>query len=173
VKISVDTTKRLVQSGGREFRCAIGKNGVIDYEHGREGDGKTPLGTYALRYGMYRKDRVELPKTALQFWPIHMNDGWCDAPDDPAYNRPVQLPYPASVEKLWRKSGVYDVVIVLGHNDSPPVPGLGSAIFLHIARENDGARENYAPTQGCVAIARADMLELIPGLSLESRLEIK
>jgi L,D-peptidoglycan transpeptidase YkuD (ErfK/YbiS/YcfS/YnhG family) len=32
------------------------------------------------------------------------------------------------------------------------VPGKGSAIFLHLARED------YAPTQGCVALARADLL---------------
>jgi len=159
MKIYVDTAKGQLRAGGRDYRCAIGNNGAVPYDQGREGDGKTPLGTYAVRYGMYRNDRIDLPETALQFWAIHM------PPHDPAYNRPVQLPYSASAEKLWRESHVYDVIIVLGHNDSPPVSGMGSAIFLHMAREK------YTPTQGCVAIARADMLEIIPGLSLESRLK--
>ncbi len=166
MKIYVDTGARILRAGRREFRCAIGKNGAIPEALGCEGDGKTPLGSYKTRYGLYRKDRVEIPQTALQFWPIHINDGWCDAPDDPAYNRPVQRPYPASYEKLWRDSPVYDIIIVLGHNDAPPIPGMGSAIFLHIAR-ND-----YSPTQGCVAVAQADMLALLPGLAHNSVVEI-
>ncbi len=159
MKIFIDTGAKILRVEGREYPCALGKNGVVPYELGREGDGKTPLGTYKTRYGLYRKDRVELPETELQFWPIHINDGWCDAPDDPAYNRPIQSPYPASFEKLWRESQVYDIIIVLSHNDAPPVPGLGSAIFLHVSREN------YTPTQGCVAISRADMLELLTIIS--------
>jgi L,D-peptidoglycan transpeptidase YkuD (ErfK/YbiS/YcfS/YnhG family) len=44
---------------------------------------------------------------------------------------------------------------VLGHNDDPPVAGMGSAIFVHIARPA------YAPTEGCVALAREDLVELL------------
>lgn len=87
------------------------------------------------------------------------DDGWCDAPSDPAYNRPVRLPYTASAEKLYRDSHVYDVVLVLGHNDDPPIADMGSAIFLHIAREK------YKPTQGCVAISEDDMMKLLPKLN--------
>jgi L,D-peptidoglycan transpeptidase YkuD (ErfK/YbiS/YcfS/YnhG family) len=42
-------------------------------------------------------------------------------------------------------------VVVLGYNDDPPVPGKGSAIFLHLARPG------YTPTEGCVALGEADM----------------
>jgi L,D-peptidoglycan transpeptidase YkuD (ErfK/YbiS/YcfS/YnhG family) len=94
-------------------------------------------------------------------------DGWCDDPADPAYNRHVRLPYPASAERLWRDDGIYDIVVVLGHNDDPPVAGLGSAIFLHIARPD------YPPTQGCVAVAREDLEALLaaaePGDAVEIR----
>ena len=96
---------------------------------------------------------------------IAPDDGWCDAPDDAAYNRPVKLPYPASAERMWRDDGLYDLVVVLGYNDDPPEAGRGSAIFLHLARPD------YAPTQGCVALARPDLEAVLalagPGSALE------
>ena len=166
MKIQVDTSKKILRVGALGYPCAIGKNGVIPQEDGREGDGKTPLGTYQVRYGLYRTDRITLPPTELTFWHIHRDDGWCDAPNDPAYNRPVSLPHPSSAEVLWRDSHVYDIVIVLGHNDSPPVPNMGSAVFLHIAREG------YASTLGCVAISQENMLTLISVLDKNSSVEI-
>jgi len=56
---------------------------------------------------------------------------------------------------------------VLGHNDDPPVPGLGSAIFLHCAAPD------YAPTEGCVAIARDELVDLLGRLNRTSTLEIR
>lgn len=156
MKIKVSCRKKKLSIGRDNFACAIGKNGYIDGADGREGDGKTPLGTYAIRYGLYREDRINLPETDIVFHALREDDGWCDAPDDPGYNRPVRLPYPASAEKLHRESSVYDVIFVLGHNDSPPESGLGSAIFIHVAREG------YKPTEGCVAISAEDMLGLLP-----------
>jgi L,D-peptidoglycan transpeptidase YkuD (ErfK/YbiS/YcfS/YnhG family) len=35
---------------------------------------------------------------------------------------------------MWREDHLYDLVLVLGYNDDPVVPGKGSAIFLHLAR---------------------------------------
>lgn len=167
MKIIVETSKGKLKAGLKTYRCAIGKNGVVPFAEGREGDGKTPLGTYIVRYGLYRADRLERPVSRLELYPLRENDGWCDAPADPAYNRPVRLPYPASAEALYRDSHVYDIIIVLGHNDSPPVPDLGSAIFLHIAREN------YLPTQGCVAVSQEDMLMLLPKITKNSTIEIR
>ncbi len=68
---------------------------------------------------------------------------------------PSSIPTPASAERLWRDDGLYDLVVVLGHNDDPVVPGRGSAIFLHLARPD------YAPTEGCAALARADLEALL------------
>jgi L,D-peptidoglycan transpeptidase YkuD (ErfK/YbiS/YcfS/YnhG family) len=96
---------------------------------------------------------------------ITPEDGWCDAPADPNYNRPVSHPYPASAERMWREDEIYDLVAVLGHNDDPVVPDLGSAIFLHLARPD------YAPTEGCVALARPHLEALLaqarPGDAVE------
>lgn len=164
--ISVDTSKRVLRVGAQEYPCAVGKDGVVPQQDGREGDGKTPLGTYQIRYGLYRADRITLPQTELVFWRTRKEDGWCDAPNDPAYNRPVCLPHASSTEALWREDHIYDVIIVIGHNDSPPVAHMGSAVFLHVAREN------YAPTLGCVAISQQDMLTLIALLDKNSVIEI-
>jgi L,D-peptidoglycan transpeptidase YkuD (ErfK/YbiS/YcfS/YnhG family) len=139
----------------REFRCALGKSGVAAMGAKREGDGATPAGLWPLRRLFYRPDRLSAPRTRLPTAALKPADGWCDAPGDPTYNQLVTLPYPASAEHLWRDDDVYDLIVVLGYNDAPVVPGRGSAIFLHVARPD------YSPTEGCVALARADLLEVL------------
>ena len=140
---------------GRRVRCAFGRSGVAPADDKREGDGKTPLGDWPLRHVLYRADHGGGPQTALETRAIMPDEGWCDAPDDPDYNRAVRLPYPASAEKLWRDDRLYDLVVVLGHNDDPVRPGMGSAIFLHLVSPD------YRATEGCVAIRRADMEALL------------
>lgn len=165
-KIEVKASKAQLCINGVSYPCALGKHGWVEGAMGREGDGKTPLGRYGFRYVLYRADRVSLPVCNLPAHPLRPDDGWCDAPDDPAYNRPVRLPYPARAESLWRDSPVYDVIVVLGHNDNPPKPGLGSAVFFHVAREV------YGPTQGCVAVSKEHMLEILPLLTPKDVIEI-
>ncbi|HMP63858.1 MAG TPA: L,D-transpeptidase family protein [Phenylobacterium sp.] len=109
------------------------------------------MGAWPLRRVLYRPDRGPAPRTALPVSPITPDDGWCDDPAHPDYNRPVKRPFDASHEALWREDGLYDLVVVLGHNDDPPVAPLGSAIFLHLAKPD------YAPTEGCIALARPDL----------------
>jgi L,D-peptidoglycan transpeptidase YkuD (ErfK/YbiS/YcfS/YnhG family) len=149
------TSEGWLTMGARKARCALGPEGVIAPGLKREGDGATPLGEYPLRGVLYRPDRGGPPATALPCRALSEHDAWCDAPEDPAYNRPVTLPYPASAERLWREDDVYDLIVVIGHNDDPPRAGLGSAIFMHIARDG------YPPTQGCVALARTDLEALL------------
>lgn len=150
---------------GKRLRCGdinaavrIGKAGFINGAHGREGDAKTPLGEYFLRWGFYRADRLPPPRSKLTFRALQENDGWCDASDAAAYNRFVKLPSDISHESLWREDGAYDVVLVMSHNDSPPIAGLGSAVFIHVAQFDDRA------TMGCVALAPDDMARLMPNL---------
>ncbi|WP_040308510.1 L,D-transpeptidase family protein [Asticcacaulis biprosthecium] len=147
--------------------CALGKGGVIAATDKREGDGRSPAGRWPIRYVFYRPDRVAPPQTALKLVPLSPDDGWSDDPAAPDYNTHVKLPYVPSHEKLWRDDHVYDVIVVLGHNDDPPVPGMGSAIFFHLARPD------YSGTEGCVAVAISDMLEFLreaqPGDEVEIR----
>ena len=42
--------------------------------------------------------------------------------------------------------GLYDLIVVLGHNDAPVEAGRGSAIFLHLPGPD------YATTEGCIAL---------------------
>lgn len=138
--------------GGRVLRCAIGKAGAIAGADKCEGDNRSPLGAWPMREVWYRPDvYLDGPRTALPIRATRPEDGWCDAPGDPNYNRPVTLPYPASAERMWRDDSAYDLVVILGHNDDPPVPGMGSAIFMHLAREG------YPGTEGCVVLAREDI----------------
>jgi L,D-peptidoglycan transpeptidase YkuD (ErfK/YbiS/YcfS/YnhG family) len=147
------------------FRCALGRGGVLPASEKSEGDGASPIGIWPLRRVLYRADRVSAPLTRLPVQTIGPDDGWCDDPADPAYNRPVPLPYQASAEEMHRFDHVYNIVVVLGHNDDPVVAGAGSAIFWHLARPD------FAPTEGCVAVLEADMrtaLKLLgPGDALE------
>jgi L,D-peptidoglycan transpeptidase YkuD (ErfK/YbiS/YcfS/YnhG family) len=135
------------------MRCAIGRSGMIRDK--REGDGGTPVGLWPLRCVFYRADKLPKPETRLSVFEISPADGWCDAPDDKNYNRPVKLPYPASAEDMWRSDEIYDIVVELGYNDDPVVAGKGSAIFLHLSRPD------YSPTAGCVAVALEDMRALL------------
>lgn len=143
-------------------RCAVGRGGVAQKQ--REGDGITPVGVWPLRNVLYRPDRGTPPQTQLPLSPLSPEDGWCEAPDDPDYNRMVRLPHGASVDSLWRVDALYDLVLVVGYNDAPVVAGRGSAIFVHVAREN------YGPTQGCVAMARADLEDALAQLQPGDRL---
>ena len=140
---------------GLAFQCAVGKAGIVPAEDKREGDHASPAGVWPMRRVYYRSDRVAAPKTALPLAPLTEEDGWCDAPSHPLYNRRVKLPFEASHEKLWRADHVYDLIVELGYNDDPPRPGKGSAIFMHIAKPD------YSGTEGCVALAEADLREVL------------
>lgn len=145
---------RLSWPGG-EAPAACGRGGVrLDK---REGDGASPAGTFALLGAYYRPDRLAPPPSGLKLTALRPSDGWVDDPADPQYNRLVALPYPARHETMWREDGLYDLVVTIGYNTDPPVPGRGSAIFLHVARPD------FGPTEGCIAVAR-DVLAGLLGL---------
>lgn len=135
---------------GKRFRASLGRGGVRPDK--QEGDGATPSGVLALRRVLYRADRVPRPECAVAVEPLAPTDGWCDDPGHRDYNSMVRLPHPGRCEALWREDGIYDVIGVLGWNDAPAMPGRGSAIFLHVARPD------FAPTEGCVAMALPDLL---------------
>jgi len=145
-------------------RCALGRSGVRADK--RDGDGATPAGILPFRRVLYRADRLDRPATRLRVQHLREDDGWCDAPEDSRYNQQIRLPYAARHERLWRRDHLYDVLVVLGYNDAPVVAGRGSAVFLHVAQRD------FAPTEGCVALALSDLLALLVALGPGDRLII-
>lgn len=150
--------------GNLVLHCALGKGGVSAFK--REGDGATPLGPMRLLFGWRRRRPNFAPASPLSFRTIRPDDGWCDAPESRNYNRPVRLPYSQSHERLWRDDGLYDIAIVLDWNIRPRLRGRGSAIFLHLARPG------YEPTEGCIALSRADMALLLPHLNSRTLIRV-
>ena len=150
------TTRGWLKLGNLTVPCALGRAGIRVRK--REGDGATPAGAWPLLCVLYRADRLGRPRTILPTRPLRRDDGWCDAPGDRNYNRLVRHPYPASAERLWRADALYDVLVVLDYNECPRVRGRGSAIFMHVARSD------YAPTEGCIALAREHLVRLLERL---------
>ena len=143
---------------GKRLRAALGRGGVRADK--QEGDGATPLGLLPLRRVLYRADRGPPPTSAVPREPLAPDDGWCDDPAFPDYNRRIRLPHSARHVELWRRDEVYDIVGLLGWNDEPVERNRGSAIFLHVARAD------YAPTDGCVALSAGDLRAVLSaGLS--------
>lgn len=162
--LTVDTGALTLTFRDDHYPCVIGKGGACAAAAKREGDGCTPLGAWPLRGVLLRPDRVTLsPSLRLPWRRIRTDDGWSDGADDPCYNRPVRLPHAHSAERLWRDDAAYDVIVVLGHNDAPPVSNAGSAIFFHLWVPDDAGTPK--PTEGCVAVARETMLALLPRLA--------
>ncbi len=147
------STQGTARLGDFSVRCALGRSGVSTNKV--EGDGTTPVGRFSIRRLFYRPDRIRDLVCSIPKQSLSPADGWCDDPKDRAYNRLVMRPYPASNEEMWLESPLYDLVLVIGHNDRPVVPGKGSAVFLHVAQPD------YGPTAGCVAFARMDFLTLL------------
>jgi L,D-peptidoglycan transpeptidase YkuD (ErfK/YbiS/YcfS/YnhG family) len=164
LRVTADKNGAVLDWGAGPRRAAIGPAGIA--VKGGEGDNITPVGAFPVREIFYRADRIPAPDTTLPLRAIAQDDGWCDAANDPNYNRFVKLPYPASAEHLWRDDHLYDLVAVLGYNDDPVVPGKGSAIFLHLAKPG------YSPTQGCVALAYDDAVAAIAQLKPGDRVLI-
>lgn len=151
--------------GAHVFRAAVGRGGLA--RHKRDGDDATPVGQFLLREVLYRPDRVSAPRTRLPFRSLAPQDGWCDDPGDPRYNRRVRLPYRASARPLWREDRVYDLIVPLGYNDAPVVPGLGSAVFLHVARAD------FISTDGCIALGLDDLLAVLEGADATTRVVVR
>ncbi|MES2252975.1 MAG: L,D-transpeptidase family protein [Pseudomonadota bacterium] len=143
------------------FMTSIGKNGVIAAEYKLEGDLKTPKGRYRVTHGFYRPDKMDCPKSIIPFTALEPSFGWCDASSHALYNQHITKPFTASHEDLWREDHVYDLILVTNHNANPVVPGKGSAVFIHVARDD------FSPTAGCLALRKQDLLTIVECCSAE------
>ena len=146
------------------YRCALGKSGVTIAK--REGDGKTPAGTFAIRKILYRPDRLVKPQSSLAVEQLKPNDAWNDDPTHADYNKKVSLPHDGHTERLWREDNLYNIIVVIGFNDKKITPSKGSAIFVHVAKTN------YKHTRGCIALNQLDLVEVITNPVAPSHIKI-
>jgi L,D-peptidoglycan transpeptidase YkuD (ErfK/YbiS/YcfS/YnhG family) len=151
-------------TGGRTIPVALGRGGIRANK--REGDGGTPRGTFHPRKLWWRADRHPQPRTFLPVRAIAPEDAWCEEPNDRHYNKPVQLKRDRGGDRLRREDHLYDFIVEIDHNTSPRIAGRGSAVFLHLARDN------FAPTAGCVSMTKSAMLHLLQRLGPGTRIEI-
>ena len=147
-----------------KFRCALGKNGIRQKES--EGDFVTPKGKYKIIKIYYRADRIKKISSALKKIKIKKNMGWCDDVNSKYYNKQIKINKKISHEKLYRKDNVYDIVVVLNYNINPIIKGKGSAIFLHVAKKN------YKKTQGCIALKKSELLNLVSKIKKNTQIKI-
>ena len=104
---------------------------------------------------------ISFPTTAIE-----SNFGWCDDISSEEYNKLIKFPFKESAERLFRSDNIYDIICVLNYNLDPIVKNKGSAIFLHIARDD------YSGTQGCVAISEKNLVLLLTLININTELNI-
>ncbi|MFZ0340495.1 MAG: L,D-transpeptidase family protein [Terracidiphilus sp.] len=154
---------------GTTYACMVGKSGIVSPKF--EGDGGTPAGLFHMREVRYRADRLSTqPQSGLPVFKSKPSDGWCDDPEDVAYNRVVTLPYQSDAEPMWRDDQLYDVLGVIGYNDAPVVAGAGSAIFLHVMRP---ATDDHQYTTGCVSLKIEDLLAVLSKCTPSTTIDIR
>jgi len=151
-------------AGGQIIPVALGRGGIIANK--REGDGGTPKGAFRPRRLWWRADRHPRPQTFLPIRAIRSDDAWCEDPGSRRYNRPMRLDHDRGGDRLKRDDHLYDFIVEIDHNTSPRVAGRGSAVFLHLAREN------FAPTAGCVSMTKSAMLRLLRRIGPQTKIVI-
>ena len=146
-----------------KIKCAIGKKG-IGYKR-KEGDLITPKGLFRIKYILYRKDRVKI-SSKLRKKIIKKDMGWCNDSKSKQYNKLIKLPSYFKHEKLYKRENVYDIILVLNYNMNPVKKNKGSAIFIHITKNN------FKKTEGCVAIKKLNLIKLLKVIGPNTKVKI-
>ena len=156
--------KHTLQIDQFKFRCCIGKSGFT--KNKKEGDKKTPKGTFKIENLYYRKDRLEKPVTSLKCVEIKKDMGWCDDINVPRkYNKRIKVEKKIKHEMLRRNDYKYDLLVPIKYNFKRPVSGLGSCIFIHLTKD-------YRPTAGCIALKKKDFLIMLKLINKNSKIKI-
>jgi L,D-peptidoglycan transpeptidase YkuD (ErfK/YbiS/YcfS/YnhG family) len=156
--------KHTLQIDEFKFNCCIGKKGSTTNK--KEGDKKTPKGTFEIENLYFREDRIKKPLTLLKCIKIKKNMGWCDDISFPKkYNKLIKIDKKIRHEKLKRKDNKYDLLIPIKYNFDKPATGKGSCIFIHLTK-------NYKPTAGCIALKKKDFLIMLKLVKKDSKIRI-
>ena len=156
--------KHTLQIDEFKFKCCIGKKGSTNNK--KEGDKKTPKGTFEIENLYFRKDRLKKPSTSLKCIEIKGNMGWCDDINYPKkYNKLFKIGKGVKYERLKRKDYKYDLLIPIKYNFKKPITGKGSCIFIHLTK-------NYNATAGCIALKKKDFLIMLKLIKKNSKIKI-
>ena len=156
--------KHTLQIEEFRFKCCIGKKGSTRSK--KEGDKKTPKGTFKIENLFFRKDRKNKPQTLLKCTAIKQNMGWCNDIRFPKkYNKLIKIEKKIRHEKLKRKDSKYDFLIPIKYNYTKPITGKGSCIFIHLTKD-------YKPTAGCIALKEKDFLIMLNLIKKNSKIKI-
>ncbi len=139
------------------WQADIGYNGFAPPGQKREGDGRTPSGSYSFGF-FFGVDAN--PGVQFSYRPVTgTNIVWDDDPSSPLYNQWVDddSQNPGANPEPMDDVPAYDYGAVIDYNTDPVVPGVGSAIFLHVAFG--------APTVGCVALPTSELLDVLRWLA--------
>ena len=156
--------KKFLTYNNYKVKCAIGKRGIGNKK--KEGDFITPKGNFRIKYILYRKDRIKRIRSKFKKIIIKKNMGWCDDPRSKNYNKLIRIPSKFNYEKLYKKENIYDIILVLNYNMKPIIKNKGSAIFIHVAKRN------FEKTEGCVAIKKIYLLQILNKLKKNTKVKI-
>ena len=146
------------------FKCCVGKKGITAKK--KEGDRKTPQGTFKIENLYFRKDRLKKPKTKLKCIEIKKNMGWSNDINYPKkYNKLINTGKKVRHEKLKRNDYKYDLLIPIKYNFKKPISGKGSCIFIHLTKD-------YKPTAGCIALKEKDFLIMLKLLNKKTKIKV-
>ena len=151
-------------AGSQVLPVSLGRGGIRANKF--EGDGGTPRGTFRPVRLWWRADRHPRPRTLLPIRAIRPTDAWSEDPADRHSNRAITRGPGEGGDRLMRDDHLYDFIIEIDHNMRPRVAKRGSAVFVHLAREN------FSPTAGCVGLTKSAMLRLLARIGPQTKIVI-
>lgn len=138
----------------------VGYSGMTPADERVQGDGTTPAGTFGVTMAFGLKAD---PGTDLRYWRVRSRDQWWVGDrrsrwyNEPRWGRDGGFARTTSgryaSERLIAFPTQYAYAAVVDFNRPDPVPGRGSAIFLHVS--------GRGATAGCVSVSRARMVRVL------------
>lgn len=148
-----------------EMKGIVGKNGLTINK--KEGDGKSPIGMYA--FGTAFGSQTKPSKLKLPYKKSTKYDYWIDDVKSKDYNKWVT--FKGNPKQKWKSfermnNELYKYGVVINYNTNPILKGKGSAIFLHIWRNENGV------TAGCVATSEKNLLTILKWIDPKKNTQI-
>ena len=148
----------------KKILCYVGKNGIGNKK--REGDLITPKGIFRMRKVFYRYDKIGDIKSKVPKKRIEKKYTWITDSKNKDYNKFSSKKLKCFDENMYRDDSLYDLVITLDFNINPVRKFKGSAIFIHCSEKGRKF------TEGCIAVNKKDLIDIVSFISPFSFLKI-